>query len=298
MKQKNQNIFPIRDDTEDEIFIICMSEEIDFPKYITNFDDIAGKYDTRYISESYRNLNLDCVRIRSNGELVNIEHHSIINPDLMRRDYEYFTTVYAATKAKLDQFIFYTGKLPVPKVLYANETMSYNPQWFITQNIDGNKRLNNIKYKTDKQLELNSSEIFDLIWLPTFRIDMTRKECVLEISKLYKDIIASPKLLRIAKKCLKLWVGRYIEDSEELKQAARGLKMSELKIIPFEEQLRKAIFFNRLEQAEKEGMEKGIEKGIEKTIPKLLKIMTPQEISQEYEIPLKRVQEIKNGYEK
>jgi predicted transposase YdaD len=46
------------------------------------------------------------------------------------------------------------------------------------------------------------------------------------------------------------------------------------------------------------GREEGIEKGIEKTIPKLLEIMTPEEISKEYNIKLEKVQKIQNNYAK
>ena len=45
----------------------------------------------------------------------------------------------------------------------------------------------------------------------------------------------------------------------------------------------------------KEERKKGIEQGIEKTIPRLLTIMTPQQISKEYKIDLKKIIEIKNS---
>ncbi|MBQ7928770.1 MAG: hypothetical protein IJ287_08545 [Methanobrevibacter sp.] len=45
----------------------------------------------------------------------------------------------------------------------------------------------------------------------------------------------------------------------------------------------------------KEEKKKGMKQGIEKTIPRLLDIMTPQEISTEFDIKLERVLEIKNS---
>ena len=51
-------------------------------------------------------------------------------------------------------------------------------------------------------------------------------------------------------------------------------------------------------EEEKKAIQKGIKQGIEQTIPKLLEIMTPQQISQEYKIDIKRVMEIKNSYGK
>lgn len=78
---------PFRYDVEDQLFIICMSGIEEFPNYITKISDIENKYDSRVISSSFENLNLDSVRQKSNGDLINIEHHSSINDDLMMRDY-------------------------------------------------------------------------------------------------------------------------------------------------------------------------------------------------------------------
>ena len=69
----NYSQVPSRFDVEDEIFIICMSETEEFPQYITNFNDIVGRYDNRLISLDYKNLSLDSVRQRLNGDLINIE---------------------------------------------------------------------------------------------------------------------------------------------------------------------------------------------------------------------------------
>ena len=57
------------------------------------------------------------------------------------------------------------------------------------------------------------------------------------------------------------------------------IKMSELKLRPFEEQLADVIYTNRLEQAEEKGMKKGMKKGEENIIRKLLEKNNPQEIS-------------------
>ena len=108
-------------------------------------------------------------------------------------------------------------------------------------------------------------------------------------------MIADEWLLNIAKKCLKLWVGRYIEDEKQLKKAAGGLIMSALELRPFEEQLANVIYANKLEQAEKKGEEKGFKKGEENIILKLLEKGTPKEISAKYDIPLKKIEKIQNS---
>ena len=92
-----------------------MSELKEFPQHITRLNDINGKYDSRYVSKTYKNLNLDSVLERKDNSLINIEHHTTINPDLMRRDHEYCITIHAASKRHVKPFIFYTGALPIKK---------------------------------------------------------------------------------------------------------------------------------------------------------------------------------------
>ena len=223
-----------------------MSEIEEFTAYITQLDDIVGKYDSRYISKSYKNLNLDSVRQRKNENLINIEHHSSISPDLMRRDYEYYITVHAASKKYVESFILYTGELPIKEIEYANDLMFFNPTWIKTRKIDGQKTLNNLKYKIEKQEKFNVYDIIDLIWLPRYRLNLTINETILTCVKLFNEMITDEWLEYIAKKCLKLWVGRYIEDEKQIKKDMKGLKMSALELRPFEEQLANVIYANRL----------------------------------------------------
>lgn len=189
---------PFRYDVEDQIFIICMSEIEEFPNYITKFSGIENKYDSRVISSSFENLNLDSVRQKSNGDLINIEHHSSINNDLMMRDYGYCVSLHKASKKQVIPFIFYTGKLPVERVHYLNDLMFFSPMWFITQEINGNALLNNLKYKILNQKEWDAYDILDFIWIPTFYNDLPIEDLLLELLELFGHIIADDSLLDIA----------------------------------------------------------------------------------------------------
>lgn len=295
----NKNYFPSRHDAEDEIFIICMSQIKEFPAHITQLNDIIGKYDSRYISKSYKNLNLDSVLEREDKSLINIEHHTTINSDLMRRDYEYCISVHAASKKYVKPFIFYTGNLPINEIEYANDTMFFNPTWIKTQQENGNIKLNNLKYKIEKQEPSNNHDIIDLIWLPKYHLNLNMEEKVLLCVELWKKINANEQQLNISKRCIKLWAGRYLKNKKLLKKAARGLNMSAIELRPFEEQLADVIYTNRLEQAEEKGIKKGIKKGMEKgeenIIRKLLEKNNPQEISTQLNIPLKKILKIQNS---
>ena len=172
--------------------------------------------------------------------------------------------------------------------------MFFNPTWIETRKIDGNIRLNNIKYKIEKQEPITVYDIIDLIWLPKYQVDSNIEDTIVICVELWKNIIADEWLLNTAKKCLKLWVGRYIEDEKHLLKIAGELKMSALELRPFEEQLANVIYANRLEQAEKRGMKKGTENGEKNIILKLLEKNTPEEISENYNIPLEKIKKIQN----
>ena len=140
--------FPKTKDVEDMLFILSMSKVPAFPQYITGYDDFTGPFNSRYISSDFKNLNMDSLRCRSNDTLVNIEHHSSINENLMRRNYKYSTTIFEATGKKVYLYIYYTGERPIGKeVVYMNETNFFDPGWYCTYKIDGEKYLiiSNIK---------------------------------------------------------------------------------------------------------------------------------------------------------
>jgi len=83
--------------------------------------------------------------------------------------------------------------------------------------------------------------------------------------------------------------------------------MSKIEIKPFEEQIRIAGIAGELERAEEKAFKKGFKKGFEKMyevgraeteekfILKLLETQSPEEISQNFEVPLERVLEIAKG---
>lgn len=285
----NYSQVPSRFDTEDEIFIICMSETEEFPQYITNFNDIVGRYDNRLISLDYKNLSLDSVRQRLNGDLINIEHHSFINSGLMRRNYQYSVILHSNSGKYVHPFIFYTGTLPVEKIDYLNDVMFFNPNWFITREVDGNIRLNNIIYKINENIRLNVYDCFDLIWLPKFNINMEFDECVLKCINLLKDIPMDYKLRLIVEKSYSLWLGKSVLDENELEKARECFTMSELKLRPFKEQFRDAMMDNRFRRGIDIGKRQGADETEKKFIPDLLKFKSPEEISKDYDIPLERV---------
>ena len=148
--------------TEDTIFGICMENIEEFPEYITHFDDIEGKYNEKYLSQAYRNLRLDFVRLRKNGTLAHIEHHSVVTSYSLSRNFEYVTTLHAASGMIVWSFIFNTGKIPKLRIECAAPTSFYNPVWFNTQEIEASEKINNVRYKLLKQEPITVFEVIEL----------------------------------------------------------------------------------------------------------------------------------------
>ena len=297
------NSLPDKWDAEDKIFNLCMVEIDEFPQYLTRLEDIEGIFHQRFLSKSYRDLNLDSVRERSNQSLINIEHHSSINRYLLSRDFEYQTSLHAGSKREVQSYIFNTGPIPSLKIEYVNPISFFSPIWINTKEMTASICLNNIKYKLLNNEVINVYDVLDLIWMPKFRLDISIEEMIVEIAGIYMELIIDKKLSYVLRRSLILWAGKFVVDSEKLDKIKGDLKMSAMEINSLEEDIKSARIAGALmrseEKGKKEGIKEGIKEGNESTekefVLKLLKFMSPEEISDKLEIPLDRVYEIKNS---
>ena len=293
-------------DAEDTIFNNCMNDFSEFPAYITGHDDIIGPLPTKFMNPAFKNLNVDSVFRRENNVLVNIEHHSSLNSNLMRRDYNYLTTLVEATKSFVEPVIFNTGPIPSKNVEYANDTMFYNPSLFNTQEIRGIVNLNNLRYKIMNKEELTQQDALDLIWLVKTNIDIDYEELLHELSvEIWAKAVAPRWILDAIRKNLILWAKKYLTDKIIIKEFKEALNMSKIEIKPFEEQIRIAGIAGELERAEEKGranglkegqkegytngLKEGQKEGQEEIISNMLKKYTPEEVSKMTDIPLKRI---------
>lgn len=307
MMERVTDDFPYRDDTEDEIFIICC-DSVEFAEYVTGFDDIIAPFKSRHISHDFRNLNFDAAFKRENESIVSLEHHSSLTERILRRNNSYLATLLEAFGQKVYHYLFYTGDLPVIEDFDIDDKNKYKPNLFKTQEKDGMERLNIIKNKiyNQKKGELDFENYFDLIWFPRFDSDLSMEDRIMEIIRLYADMNVHEDFRDKMEKCLKLWAGRYVKDRKKLYEAAWRLNMTP-EIGAFEEKLFSSYLFNKLEQAEDKGIEigrgegieigrgEGIEIGQSKFISKLLQSMTPEEISEEFDVPLENVLKVQKS---
>ena len=296
-------------DAEDTIFNNCMNDFSEFPKFITGYDDIEGRYSSKHMDLAFKNLNVDSAFQRKNNRILNIEHHSSLKSRIMRRNFNYTTTLAEASGQMIDPWIFNTGPIPGNTVEYINETTFFNPKFKNTRNIDGTANLNNLRYKVNNKIELTQTDALNLIWLLKTNINIDEEKLLHElVVKIWENAVALKWMLDAIRKNLMLWGKKYLKNEKLIKEFKVALKMSKIEIKPFEEQLRIAGIAGELERAEKRGIKQGKQEGREegweegreegrmkteeKFIIKLLKHYKPDEISKEFDIPLKRILEI------
>ena len=252
---------PKKHDTEDKIFNHSSVEIGEFAEFITNFKDIEGPFHRRFLSDDYRDLNLDHVFLRKNGDLAHIEHHSKMSSEWMRRDFQYLTTLHRASGKFIHPFIFNTGEIPKSTIEFASPNSFYNPSFINTQELEGSVRLNNINYKIDNNQQINVFDVCDLIWMPKYRWDRELESVVVELVDIYNNIIVDQHLLEVLRRSLVLWAGKYVLNENNIEKVIRGLKMSAQEVIDLKRDIVSARIDGMLCRAEKKGMEAGMEAG-------------------------------------
>lgn len=289
---------PNKNNAEDIIFNLCLVETNEFMEFVTKFGDIVGPFHSRFLSNYYKDLQLDNVSLRANGELVHVEHHSVMSDYLLGRDFQYLTSLSLASGRLIHPFIFNTGEIPKKTIKFASPTSFYNPVWVNTQEIEESVTLNNIKYKIHINDEINVFDILDLVWVPKYRCDREIEDIVVELVDIYNQIIVDEELGDFLRTSLVLWAGKFVSKEENKKKVIEGLDMSAQEVVDLEKDIVNARIDGMICRAEESGIKKGrkegMEKGMSDIISKLLDSMSPEEIASKTNIPIGKILEIKN----
>ena len=291
-KKADDMDFPRRYDAEDKIFNLCNVQSLKFVQFITNFDDIEERYGERYLSDDFRDLILDHVSLRKNGDLVHMEHHSVMSSSIMSRNFQFVATLHNASKRLVHPFIFNTGDIPKNTIEFAAPTSFYNPIIVNTQEIEESVRLNNIKYKIDHNDKINIFDIYDLVWMPKYRSDRESEDIVVELSEIYNKLFVDDDLLSFFRNAIILWTGKFVFDRNKIEKIIGELKMTAQEVKLLEQDIIDARIDGLLCRAHDEGISKGERRGEQKVILLLLESMSPEEVSSRLQMPLEDVFEI------
>ena len=298
-KKADDMDFPRRYDAEDKIFNLCNVQSLKFVQFITNFDDIGERYGERYLSDDFRDLILDHVSLRKNGDLVHMEHHSVMSSSIMSRNFQFVATLHNASKRLVHPFIFNTGDIPKNTIEFAAPTSFYNPIIVNTQEIEESVRLNNIKYKIDHNDKINIFDIYDLVWMPKYRSDRKSDDIVVELSEIYNRLSVDDDLLSFFRNTIILWTGKFVFDRNKIEKIIGELKMTAQEVKLLEQDIIDARIDGLLCRAHDEGISKGERRGErrgeQKVILLLLESMSPEEVSSRLQMPLDDVLEIRDS---
>ena len=299
MDEKDKTRIPERYDTEDKIFNLCDASSPDFTRYLTKFDDIEGPYQKRFLSKDFRDLHLDHVRMRKNGTLTHLEHHAVLTHFLMRRDFNYLTSLHQATNKFIYPFIYNTGKILKNPTVYASPSTVYDPVIINTQEIEESEKLNNIKYKLEHNQKITTFEVYDLIWMPKFRSDRKPEDIVVELTEIYTQIVINEEFQHLLRTSLILWTGKYVSDEEKRAKVEvnLGMTMEEMVAITPED-IRNAVIDGMLCRAEEtgelNGERKGMRQGKREIVLALLESMDIEEVSRVTKLSVEKIEELRN----
>ena len=67
------------------------------------------------------------------------------------------------------------------------------------QQIDGQIRLNSLKYKIEYNNEITPFDVIDLIWMPTFNLEINKEDLIVELSIIYTKMPLPNQLSQVAK---------------------------------------------------------------------------------------------------
>ena len=261
-------------------------------------EEIEDTLSTEYISVEKKDRIkildslLDFAAITKSGKIIIFEFkkNTLRKKDL-KQVYDYYRQVYCKEKTDVIAIVIVISKYGKIKD-FTELDITFHPKIIKTKLINKQKDLKLIRQKFKDNIVLTSMECSLLIALPLFDLKESEAEIVEEICRYikFKKNCIPKDLIEEISLAMYFNIVEYIPKDKQ-KELFEMINMTDIKS--------KGDFAKMKQEEMKKGMEKGIKKGmkkgIEKTIPKLLEIMTPQEISKEYNIDIKKVQKIKNS---
>ncbi|WP_405304245.1 hypothetical protein [Methanobrevibacter sp.] len=156
--------------------------------YIGEPGNYKKKYPTEIVTVNNENFIMDQLYERDDGLLNNVESQSspTYKKELLRfNDYQRHSSI--NYKKPVNTIILYTGN-PNHGLyeLWVSETNLLKPKYIIFKEMNGNIKLNNLRYKINNNLSLNCIEAQDLVLIPLMNIDGNIEDIVEELCHLMK----------------------------------------------------------------------------------------------------------------
>ena len=159
-------------------------------KYIEEPGNFKKAYPTELVTIDNENLFMDQLYERDDGYLNNVESQSspTYRKDLLRfNEYQKYSSI--KYNKPVNTIILYTGKTNRGMdCLWVSETNLLKPKFIIFKEINGDIKLNNLRYKINNNIKLDDIEAQDLILIPFMKVRADKEKLVEELcSLLMKD---------------------------------------------------------------------------------------------------------------
>ena len=169
----------------------------EFHRYIGEPGEYKKKYPTEIVTIDNENFIMDQLYERDDGVLNNVESQSspTYKKELLKfNEYQKYSSI--SHKKAVNTIILYTGNPNHGMYeLWISETNLLKPKYLIFKEMDGDVKLNNLKYKIRNNFSLDIVEAQDLVLIPMMKTDHDKEELVKELCHLMtKDKTIDEKL--------------------------------------------------------------------------------------------------------
>lgn len=247
----------------------------EFHRYIREPGEYRKKYPTEIITVNNENFIMDQLYERDDGVLNNVESQSspTYKKELLKlNDYQKYSSI--NHQKAVNTIILYTGNPDHGMYeLWVSETNLLKPKYVIFKEMDGDIKLNNLKYKINNNIALDNIEAQDLVLIPLMNSSRDKEELVEELCYLMMKDKTIDENLKFNLKRLEVFVINMFVRKEKRNELLNVIDMN-IKLDNLEEDLN---------NWETEILNKGKIEGKEETlkeIAKKLKKISDEEISQ------------------
>lgn len=223
----------------------------------------------------------DTVIELENDKILNLEYHTgNLKEENLNTHLGYAVTIKKRYDKEVITIIIITGKLEKSKTELKTDQIEFKPLILSYENRNGFEKLKKLKLKIRNNQRLTETERLDLIFIPFMEDEKEIEYLIYEVIDLTNKI---DYISKNEKDNIKL--SQYILLNKHVENLEMKSKMKDMI------NMENSIFDNFFDDA----IEQGLEKGMEKVAINLInKNMSIEEIAEITELPVEKVEELKN----
>ncbi len=248
---------------EDAVFKKAMEVFKDGAPEFFNLDiNISRPAETEIKNIDIKTNAMDYLFYTESGDYLHFEFQTTKKNEDISRFLYYDSSLYYKSKRNIRTLVVYSSDIKEAPTYLDCGSIKYNVEAFYMKNLDGDSKLNNIKYKVDNNIELTEQDIITLSFIPLMSSIKSKSEITLESIEIANEIKSNTD----KNKCLTLLYALFDKFGDELskKRFKEVVGMTEVG---------KMIYNEGKEDGLEEGLEKGKAELLIKQLMKKFKIL-------------------------